>query len=267
MMNKIEVVNDQIQSSSLDQAIEFSFLKRNELFDVNSLKIRVKENTRLEFQFFCEEVSKLDIFIQVDAGVCFSLFEVSRGEKMKIQYRFVLEEDSYTNVFGFHNCLGFQEFTLVDLHGSKARIDYYLKTVSRSDEKYDLTFYHNASETVSQVYTGGVHIQDGSLKFNVTGVVDCQSKCCVVHQKNQIVNLTDHECFIHPNLFIDNNDVEASHSALIGKFDDEVLFYLQRLGLNEMMSLNLLIRGFLMDGLKWDDKREEIIHVIDGYWR
>ena len=136
-MNKIELVNDQIKESILDDAIELTVLEKNELFDVNSVKIHVKKDTSLDFSLLCDEKSKLDVFIRVDPDVQFTLFELYQGKKMKIQYKYYLEANAYMNVFKFHDSYGFKEYDLVYLNGVGASFDCYMKTISKLDEKYD----------------------------------------------------------------------------------------------------------------------------------
>ena len=50
---------------------------------------------------------------------------------------------------------------------------------------------------------------------------------------------------IKPNLFIDEYNVNAKHSAIIGKFNEEEIFYLKTKGLSEKQALDLLINGFI----------------------
>lgn len=50
---------------------------------------------------------------------------------------------------------------------------------------------------------------------------------------------------IKPNLFIDEYDVDAVHSATIGKFNKNEIFYLMTKGITKEESINLLIKGFL----------------------
>ena len=53
---------------------------------------------------------------------------------------------------------------------------------------------------------------------------------CVANQNNRIINLSDNKCEINPNLLIEENDVEANHSAHIGRFSNDEMFYLQSRG-------------------------------------
>lgn len=68
---------------------------------------------------------------------------------------------------------------------------------------------------------------------------------------------------IAPKLLIEENDVVANHSALIGRFDEEELFYLQSRGIDRNTATILMTKGFLLDGIQ-DDRLEKI---IEKYWR
>ena len=46
----------------------------------------------------------------------------------------------------------------------------------------------------------------------------------VLNQENKIITMGDNNSEIRPNLYIDEFDVEARHSAIIGKFDKNEIF-------------------------------------------
>ncbi|MFZ3068846.1 MAG: SufD family Fe-S cluster assembly protein [Microgenomates group bacterium] len=48
-----------------------------------------------------------------------------------------------------------------------------------------------------------------------------------------------------PELEIEANRVKASHSASVGKIDDEQLFYLRSRGIEEIKAKNIIINGFI----------------------
>ena len=125
---------------------------------------------------------------------------------------------------------------------------------------------HNEKNTVSDITNHGVN-KEGTLVFNVTSVVSNDVIDCKVNQNNRIINLTEEKCEIKPILLIDENDVEANHSALIGKFSDEEMFYLNSRGIDDELALNLLIKGFLKDMDINDIYKEKIEKEIDNYWR
>lgn len=47
-----------------------------------------------------------------------------------------------------------------------------------------------------------------------------------------------------PSLFIENNDVKASHGATIGQIDEEQMFYLKSRGLDEKTAERTIVQGF-----------------------
>lgn len=267
-MNKIIIENDTVKEAILDKAITLTFLEKNELFDVSSIKINVTENTNLEIDYLGLDEHKLDIFINVEAGVVFDLFEMRTGAKTKVQYKYYLDINSSTTVYKFYDCVSVKELDIINLNGDNARLDYHFKTISKELEKYDLMIYHNHKNTVCNIYNSGVNIRDGKLKFTVTNIVPNHVTGCVVNQNGRIITLNDNECSINPNLLIEENDIEASHSALIGKFSDEELFYLMSRGINRESAINLLTKGFLLGGFVIREERiKEINDIIDSYWR
>ena len=48
-----------------------------------------------------------------------------------------------------------------------------------------------------------------------------------------------------PELEIEANRVKASHSASVGKIDDEQLFYLRSRGIEETKAKNIIVNGFI----------------------
>ena len=58
--------------------------------------------------------------------------------------------------------------------------------------------------------------------------------------------------------YVDNDDIEASHSAYIGTFDPEVLFYMMSRGLTKKECDDLLIKAFLLHNMELDDKERDI---------
>ena len=72
---------------------------------------------------------------------------------------------------------------------------------------------------------------------------------------------------IKNDLYIDEYDVNAAHSALIGKFSDKEMFYLQSRGITENEALMLLIKGFILSGIDLENIKGEINKKIEKYWR
>lgn len=148
---------------------------------------------------------------------------------------------------------------IINLNGENASIEYHYSNINYKDHKYKIEVNHNSSKTISNIYNHGINVNDNKLDFDITGYIPNTSLKCECNQKNQILNIKDGKSTILPKLLIDNYDVVSSHSAYIGKFKDELLFYLMSRGISEKVSYDLLIKSFLVNGCN----NTEIIEKLD----
>ncbi len=135
----------------------------------------------------------------------------------------------------------------INLNGENAKVEFHYNMINYDSNIYQITVNHNYSNTESNIYNHGLNVFNNHLRFDINGIVKKESKSCICNQENQIINLKDGKSTILPNLLIDNYDVISSHSAFIGKFQEELLFYLMSRGISKKTSYNLLIKGFLVD--------------------
>ena len=262
-MNKIKFKNNEITLLETDDLITVSLSDKFELFDIKKIEINVFGNTELEIIYENKEETKLDIEYNIKENISFKVTEIRKENKIKVQYIYNLDKNSHLKVMKFYDVLEAKELCVVNLNGEQAKFDYVFKTIAKDKNKYDVYVYHNYPKTVSNIINNSVNIDNGTTIFNVTGVVYNGISKCLLEQKNKIINLNDKECIIKPNLLIEDNDIIANHSAFIGKFRDEEIFYLMSRGISYQNALSLLIKGFLKDGI--DNKK--IDKIINKYWR
>ena len=266
-MNKISLENDKIIKKELDDTIKYDIFT-NETFGITSLTLEIDKDTNLEIEYNIKELTKIETIIIVNKNVNFQLFEKITGELAKKRTKYYLKENSNTIVSKFNDIKEIKEYTIINLDEKNASIEYNLKTIAEKEENYDILTYHNASETTSIINPNGVNIKDGKIKFNVSSFVPNKIIKCDASQNNKIINLTNNECIINPNLYIDEYDVTASHSAWIGTFKSDELFYLMSRGINKNDAIKLLIKGFLTNKMKIGKEQQELIkNTIDNYWR
>lgn len=264
-MNKIYLENDQVIEEKLDNKIKYDIFT-NDTFGIASLTIEVTEDTNLELEYNFKEKTKMETIIIVNKDVNLHLFEKMNGTNGKLRTRYQIKGNA--TVSKFNNIKKIKEYTIINLDEENSRFEYNLKTISEKEESYDILTYHNASNTTSVINPNGVNIKEGKLKFNVSSFVPKGKIKCDASQNNKIINLTNNECIINPNLYIDEYDVIASHSAWIGSFKEEEIFYLQSRGINKEEATKLLIKGFLTSKLEiTENELEKIKNIIDEYWR
>lgn len=266
-MNKIFLENDKIIDKQINKNINYDIFT-NDTFGIASLTLEIKEDTELEINYNFKEKTKLETIIIVNKNVNLQILEKINGKNAKLRTKYYIKENANVTVSKFNNIDEIKEYTIVYLDEEKAKIKYNLKTIAQKEENYDILTYHNAKETISEINPNGVNIKDGKIKFNVSSFVPNKITKCDVAQNNKIINLTDNECTIKPNLYIDEYDVTASHSAWIGTFKKEELFYLESRGINKSEAIKLLIKGFLTSKLETnEEEKENIKNIVDEYWR
>jgi hypothetical protein len=267
-MNKLVFDGDIIKKKILDDSISLDIKDKNEIFNVNNIIIKVLKDTHLELEYKSKEEYKININIYLNSNVTLNLFDKKEGSKSKIQYKYDLLDNSKLILNKFYDCEALKEQNIINLNGINASVDYYHKTISKNKEDYNVMVYHNADYTESNINNEGVNIENGELRFNVTSAILDNVVGCKANQVGRIINLTDNQCSINPNLLIENNEVEANHSAAIGKFSDEEIFYLMSRGIDYNTAISLLIKGFLIGSLTTDEKNIKYIQkIIDKYWR
>ena len=128
---------------------------------------------------------------------------------------------------------------------NNAKIDFYLMSVTDKKITDEVNVYHKNKDTTSNVTCHGISYLKGDLKFSVNGYIKKGMINCVCNQHSRIINLDDAKSSIKPNLFIDEFDSVANHSAYTGPFDNKLLFYLETKGISKKEAFNLLLNGFM----------------------
>jgi len=262
-MNKIVLEKNSITEKKLDDSIILK-LEENKVLDVKTLNINIIKDTDLKIIQRSKEKIKLDIIININKNVKCNLLECKENGNYKESYKYNLEESSHINIIKINDVKKIKELNIFNLNGKHAKVNYIVKTIAKDEEKYDVLVYHNKGNTESNIINHGVNIKNGKIKFDVSGFVPNKITDCILNQNNQIINLTNNKCEIKPNLFIDENDVIANHSAHIGKCDENKLFYLKSRGITEKNAESLIIKGFLYSKIEEKDIMEKL---INKYWR
>lgn len=175
-------------------------------------------------------------------------------------YKYNIEEDTIIYHFSINSS---SEVTLnLDVLG--VNLYYYYNNINYDDNTFKIRINHNVSNTHSEVFNHGVNISDNKLSYLVDGVVPKSSSKCICNQENQIINMNNGKSTICPNLLIDNYDVLSNHAAYIGKFKDEVLFYMMSRGISLDVAYRLLLNGFLINSDSIDlSKIDEFVQEIE----
>ena len=202
-----------------------------------------------------------EINIDVMDNMCLEVFELDNNTSNKITYNLRSNAQVIVNKLARNN----SDITKVNLNGERASIKYYTNIMNYSNNVYDFKINHNASYTESDIVNHCVNFTDKEFKFLVDSDVKKESVECYCNQDNKIIDINGGKNFISPNLLVDNDLINANHSAYIGKFKKDVVFYLKSRGIRDKECNSLLIKGFLLEKMNLDElMMEEYVNFINS---
>lgn len=265
-MNKIVIDESNVELKKITKKLDIQVNKTDTITGIINIQINVLGSTNLEIVYHMN-ANKYLLTINVMPGVKLTLATLKEGSKGKIQSVFNLFEEGEVTYDVFNSIKGVKEMLLVNLNGPKASFNYNFKGIATDKETYDIVINHNYKDTVSNIRNNTVNIDNGKVTFQVSSYVPNGIKNCLVNQANRIINFTNNKCEIRPNLYVDEFDTTANHSALIGGFDSNEMFYLKSRGITEDEANKLLISGFLLSDLNSQSIIRKIRKTIKEYWR
>lgn len=113
-----------------------------------------------------------------------------------------------------------------------------------NDKNYNIELINGERDGTSRVKFNGVNKGSGHLIFNGSTLVKNGAKKCDVRQDGRIINFSkESHSSVNPILYIKENDVKASHGAVVGSIDSGTLFYLMSRGLSKARAIDLFARG------------------------
>ena len=137
---------------------------------------------------------------------------------------------------------------VINLNKENAEATWKLASLASKKDKKNIvvSVYHNAPSTFARVDNYGVAKDTSKLLFAGTSYIRngmAKSKT----QQNAKIMVFDENCIAtcKPILKIDENDIEASHAAAVGKISDEHIFYLTSRGLSLEESKMIITLGYL----------------------
>ena len=175
-------------------------------------------------------------------------------------YKYNIEEDTII----YHFSINSSSEVEINLDKDGIEVYYYYNNINYDDNKFSIKVNHLKSNTHSEIFNHGVNVFCNKLMYYVDGVVPKNSSKCICNQDNQIINMDNGKSTICPNLLIDNYDVDSNHAAYIGKFKDEIMFYMMSRGISLEVANRLLLNGFLLNSDSLDmGKIEEFVNEIE----
>lgn len=213
---------------------------------VSEFNLQLEENASLELLTFNNgSTDKVSLNATLAKGAKLTVYNmVISGKDVAIKEDIYLE-DSSAEASVLNVCLGYDGGKVNSL----------------------IHIFHNNEYTNSELETYAIALDSAVLTLDNNATIKKGCRKSIVHQKAKGLNLSkDSTIKAQPNLYIDEFDVEASHSASVGNINKDELFYLMSRGLRESDARKIVVLGFinpLVDKIS-DSYSEEIQNIKQG---
>lgn len=239
------------------------------IVDENINKIDIPENSKTNILFLSLPREKnfiINVFKNSESTISFLAKTNIDGYKITINLYENSKVEGYLADFSTEK----ETFNFTaNLLERNATMNWHLASLTaESDNKhFDISVNHNSSSTFARMDNYGVCKDEGKLVFSGISTIFNGSKGSKTHQNSKIMVFDKLSNGIaKPILKIDENDIEASHAAVVGKINDEHLFYLVSRGLTENAAKELITFGYLkpiMNGFIDEEIKGEISTLIE----
>ncbi len=227
---------------TLDKSITSLIVDKDSRYLLHNCQadIIVKENINLEIVNFrgCDLDESLNIRLE-------------QGASVKI-YNIVITS---TDVL-------LKENVYLEKTNSKCEITSVLLAIENAKLESDINIYHHVGHTTSIFENYGIARGTAQMTLNNNATIKQGAAKATVMQKAKGLTLSKEAKIIAmPNLYIDEYDVIANHSAAIGSISNEDLFYLMSRGLSKENATSLVVIGFIkpiIDNINDDTLKEQI---------
>lgn len=233
-------------------------------------KNKISSNFPLKIDNFNINLENNDVFIIYKDSNCNFKFNIKNDLKI---YEYYTNSTCY-NTYNLDNninltlnrfCFDCSFKTDINL-SYKSNILYKYACISLNDNNYIINVYHNDKDTTSKVVNYGINFTDKKLDFLINSYVKKESINSNAIQDSKIILKRNGNSSIKPNLIIDNNEISSSHSAYIGNFKSNEIFYLQSRGISYNKAIKLLAKSFLTSNMEIDELINLILDDLDRIW-
>lgn len=253
-MNNLEIINT-------SDCVLLNMSKFNGQLDIS-------KNTNI---LVTDITANSSLTLNISNNVDVSISVLAKSNLSNVSFVYNVGENSTLNAYFADFSFGKEKVKVeINLNKDRANAYWHLASLSsNTDEKeFDVSVYHNAPNTSAVSDNYGVCKDEAKLVFSgessiLNGAIKSKTR-----QNAKIMEFDPlSKAVAKPILKIDENDIEASHGAVVGKINDDHLFYLTSRGLSESEAKKLITYGYLKpitNGFDEDEIKEEISSLIEG---
>lgn len=248
-------------------------ISNNKLNNYQDNNIIIKDNTikflnNGEYNLEIINSNNLNLNLELKENITVKLFILSINNNIISNITYTLKKHSNLILFKFYNNKEVEEKETIYLEQEYSSISYNFSSICKKNEKYKMQIYHNDNHVTSNISNKCLGNNNSKITFDIDSILDKGNIGCYMNQDTKIICMGDVDAKINPNMYIEEDDVEARHGSVIGKFNDEDLFYLMSRGIPKEEAIKLMIKGFILSNLVVNmDNRAKILEIINKEYK
>ena len=263
-LNKMtEIRNNQLILKSGENSLDSFDVSLNKILIVNE----VNTNSHLTI-LNLNNIRDIEIELKEGSYLLLSLLLENEINDLKIR----ATAKSGATIEGFiadfsKNNLNFDCVVNLKEEGASAYFKLASLSANKDNKEISISINHIVGKTYGRVDNYGVCKDFGKLLFAGTSYIFEKAIKSKTQQNAKIMVFDEaSNAIAKPILKIDENDIEASHAAVVGKINDEHLFYLTSRGISEADAKQLITLGYLkpiLAGFNNEETRNYISSLIE----
>lgn len=236
----------------------------------DNMKIVIINSQVSIIENYIGEISDCNFTIEIDENSKLNRFSILVDNKKDLVIkRDINNKGIYESMqidLNEYNTDSIENVNLVNQEAISSVIDG-IYAVNKSNKKYQTNLNHYESNCNSKAQIFAINNDVAHVSIYTDAYIKNGAIRSISNQEGRIINLSE-KCsgIVLPNLHIDENDVEASHSCSVGSLNNEHMYYLQSRGLSELQARNILIRGYfnpILENVNDEEILKEINKVLD----
>lgn len=238
------------------------------LKDIASKNIEITCNEYVKIKILINEFENKNVKFILKNNAFLKLNFLSLIQSACGNYLFCLEESSKAFVAMADLVKGNVDFNATfNLLENNANSEWHLASLGADNDKkvFNINFNHVAKNTTGVMSNYGVVEDESMMHFKGISHIKNGSIKSKTRQSAKIM-VFDPKCHAkaNPILKIDENDIEASHAAIVGKVNDEHMFYLCSRGISENDAKQLITLGYLKPITNYFEDEKYVQEIVDG---
>ena len=216
-----------------------------------------------------------------DISSCHYIINVDENSRLN-RFSIIVETTNKLSIQRDINNKGFYQSMQIDLTSQSVKSDENINlnkqeayasvvdgiyAINHATKKYQTNLNHYEASCESKAQIFAINNDNAHVSIFTDAYVKNKAVRTVTNQEGRIINLSD-SCsgIVLPNLHIDENDVEASHSCSVGSVNEDHVYYLTSRGLTTLQARNILIKGYfnpILENISNEEIKNHIVEVLE----